>query len=472
MPPRLFLRMTVLLESLKSIVGDRGWTTDSADLEPHLMERRGRLRGETAIMVSPSTTSQVADVVRTCASEGVSVVPQGGNTGLCGGAIPDNSGEQVVLSLSRMNRIRSIDRDDYSILVEAGCILADVQKAAADAGLFFPLSLSAEGSCQIGGNLSTNAGGINVLHYGTARQQVLGLEVVLADGTIWNGLRTLRKDTAGFDLKQLFIGSEGTLGIITAAALKLWPHPGNTTTVLAALDAPGKAVELLARLRDEMGGNIQAFELMSDRCMRFVSRHISGVRMPFGDDHPWFVLSEVDAGVEPEVLENSLMRIFDEGLVEDVVIAKSQSESEELWRLRHSISEAQKPEGANLKHDISVPTGRIADFLVEGDSLVRKMMPTARLVAFGHVGDGNLHYNIAQPVGADGEAFLSDGLAVTEAIYDLVASMNGSFSAEHGVGLFKKPYLERYRGGIEISLMRTIKSALDPENTLNPGKVI
>ena len=464
--------MTVLLKSLKSIVGNRGWTTDAAALEPHLMERRGRLRGETAIMVSPSTTAQVADVVRACASEGVSVVPQGGNTGLCGGAIPDDSGEQVLLSLSRMKRIRSIDKVDSSILVEAGCILADVQKAAAESGQFFPLSLSAEGSCQIGGNLSTNAGGINVLRYGTARQQVLGLEVVLADGTVWDGLRTLRKDTAGFDLKQLFIGSEGTLGIITAATLKLWPHPGSTTTVLAALDAPGKAVELLARLHDEMGDNVQAFELMSDRCMRFVRRHIPDVRMPFGDDHPWFVLSEVNAGGDPEALEKCLMRVFDEGLVEDVVIAKNQAESDELWRLRHSISEAQKPEGANLKHDISVPTGRIADFLTEGDRLIRKMMPTARLVAFGHVGDGNLHYNVAQPVGADGEAFLNEGLALTEAIYDLVASMKGSFSAEHGVGLFKKPYLERYRGGTEISLMRTIKGALDPQNTLNPGKVI
>jgi FAD/FMN-containing dehydrogenase len=464
--------MTVLVESLKSIVGDRGWTTDAADLEPHLTERRGRLKGRTAIMVSPSTTTQVADVVRTCASEGVSVVPQGGNTGLCGGAIPDDSGEQVLLSLSRMNQIRSIDKEDSSILVEAGCILADVQKAATESGQFFPLSLSAEGSCQIGGNLSTNAGGINVLRYGTARQQVLGLEVVLANGTVWDGLRTLRKDTAGFDLKQLFIGSEGTLGIITAATLRLWPHPGNTTTVLAALDAPGKAVELLAQLREEMGGNVQAFELMSDRCMRFVSRHIPDVRMPFDDDHPWFVLSEVDARGDPEGLENSLMRVFDGGLVEDVVIAKNQAESDELWRLRHSISEAQKPEGANLKHDISVPTGRIAEFLAEGDRLIRKMMPTARLVAFGHVGDGNLHYNVAQPVGGDGEAFLNEGLALTEAIYDLVASMKGSFSAEHGVGLFKKPYLERYRGGAEISLMRTIKSALDPENTLNPGKVI
>jgi FAD/FMN-containing dehydrogenase len=464
--------MTVLLESLKSIVGERGWTTDASDLEPHLTERRGRLRGEAAIMVSPSTTNQVADIVRACAAEGVSVVPQGGNTGLCGGAIPDDSGEQVLLSLSRMNQIRSIDKEDSSIIVEAGCILADVQKAVADSGQCFPLSLSAEGSCQIGGNLSTNAGGINVLRYGTARQQVLGLEVVLADGSVWDGLRTLRKDTAGFDLKQMFIGSEGTLGIITAAALKMWPHPGDTITVLAALDAPAKAVQLLARLREEMGDKVQAFELMSDRCMRFVSRHIPDVRMPFGDDHPWCVLSEVDAGGDPEALENGLVRIFDEGLVKDVVIAKNQAESNQLWRLRHSISEAQKPEGANLKHDISVPTGRRADFLVEGDRLLQKMMPNARLVAFGHVGDGNLHYNIAQPVGADGEAFLNEGLALTEAIYDLVASMNGSFSAEHGVGIFKKPYMERYRGGIEITLMRTIKAALDPQNTLNPGKVI
>ncbi len=462
----------MLLETLKRIVGDKAWTTDAADLEPHVTERRGRLRGSTAIMVSPSTTSQVAEVVRACASAGISIVPQGGNTGLCGGAIPDNSGEQVLLSLSRMNRIRSIDKPDSSIVVEAGCILADVQKAATESGLFFPLSLSAEGSCQVGGNLSTNAGGINVLRYGTARQQVLGLEVVLANGTVWEGLRTLRKDTAGFDLKQLFVGSEGTLGIITAAALKLWPHPGNTTTILAALDAPGKAVELLTRLRAEVGHDVLALELMSDRCMRFVCRHIPDTRVPLDGEHPWFVLSEVGAAGDSGALENSLMRILEEGLVEDVVIAKNQAESEQLWRLRHSISEAQKPEGANLKHDISVPMGRIADFLADGERLVQDMMPTARLVTFGHVGDGNLHYNVAQPTGVDGDAFLREGLAVTEAIYDLVASMSGSFSAEHGVGVFKKPYLEQYRGGTEIALMRTIKGALDPENTLNPGKVI
>ena len=462
----------MLIDELKAIVGDRGWTTDANDLEPHLTERRGMVHGKTLVMVSPSSTREVAGIVRACADQRVAVVPQGGNTGLCGGAIPDASGEQVLLSLARMNNIRALDANDYSIVVEAGCILADIQQAAADSGRYFPLSLAAEGSCQIGGNLATNAGGLNVLRYGTARQQVLGLEVVLADGTVWDGLRTVRKDTAGYDLKQLFIGSEGTLGVITAAALRLWPKPGDTTTLLAALERPQQATELLSRLRDVVGDNVQAFELISDRCFRFVGRHLPGVQLPFDGGYPWFVLADIAAAFQSAALEDKLMGIIEAGIAADVVIAKSDAEAESLWEMRHAIPEAQKAEGASLKHDISVPTSRIADFMHEGGRLVESLTPGGRLVAFGHVGDGNLHFNVSQPPGEDEERFRDAGSALTEALYELADGMGGSFSAEHGVGSTKRHWLERYRGGPEIELMRTLKAALDPHNTLNPGKVI
>jgi len=462
----------MLLENLQAIVGEKGWSTDPVVLEPHLTERRGRLRGETLIMVSPNSTAQVADVVKTCAAEGVGVVPQGGNTGLCGGAIPDDSGTQVLLSLSRLNTIRTIDASDFSIVAEAGCVLADIQDAARSAGRFFPLSLTAEGSCQIGGNLSTNAGGINVIRYGSARQQVLGLEVVLADGTIWNGLRSLRKDTAGYDMKQLFLGSEGTLGIITAATLKLYPEPGDTATVFAALESSHDAVQLLGRMRERLSDRIQAFELISDRCLRFVDRHIPDTPPPFDGTHPWFVLCEIAIGGQTSIVEDALADAIEKGLISDAIIAKNSAESARLWRIRHSISEAQRFEGANLKHDISVPIGRIGQFLTEGEKLVKSMMPAARLVAFGHVGDGNLHYNIAQPVGADGARFLQEGIAVTEAVYDLVVELGGSISAEHGIGVFKKGFLKHYRSATELELMQVMKTAMDPQNTLNPGKVI
>jgi FAD/FMN-containing dehydrogenase len=462
----------VLIEELKTIVGDGGWTTDSADLELHVTERRGAVRGKTLIMVSPSSTSQVAAIVKACADAGTGVVPQGGNTGLCGGAIPDQSGNQVLLSLSRMNKIRGLNVDDYSIVVEAGCVLADVQKVAADAGRYFPLSLAAEGSCQIGGNLATNAGGLNVVRYGTARQQVLGLEVVLADGTVWDGLRTLRKDTAGYDLKQLFVGSEGTLGVITAAALKLWPQPGNKVTLLAALRDPQQAVVLLDKLRNVVGDGVQAFELISARCFRFVRRHFPDAQVPFDESYPWFVLTDVELRTDLDKFEDKLMGLIEEELVADAVIAKNESEATSLWRLRHAIPEAQKPEGASLKHDISVPMARIAEFVGEGERLVDSMMPEARLVAFGHVGDGNLHFNVTQPATADQEAFLAEGRALSDALYELAIGMGGSFSAEHGIGVLKKAHLLKFRGGTELDLMRKLKLALDPGNTLNPGKVI
>lgn len=462
----------MLLEKLKTIVGPGGWTCDPEELRPHLTDWRNVFRGETRIMVSPSTTDEVSRVVSTCASERISIVPQGGNTGLCGGAIPDETGDQVLLSTARLNRIRSINPQNYSMVVEAGCILSTIQDKAREHDRFFPLSLAAEGSCQIGGNLSTNAGGINVIRYGTARSHVLGLEVVLADGTIWDGLRSLRKDTAGYDMKQVFLGSEGTLGIITAASLRLYPDPGELTTVFAAIRSAHQSVELLASLRTSLADRIQAFELISDRALRFVARHIPGTRIPFDNDHSWYVLVDVALGADGGLLERELMRSIEDDLVLDAIIAKSNTEADALWRLRHSISEAQKHEGASLKHDISVPVGSIGEFLERAQSLVDEMLPNARLCTFGHVGDGNLHYNVSQPKDGDIEQFKTRGARLTNAIYDLVTEIGGSVSAEHGIGILKKGCLAKYRSGTELDLMQSLKRALDPQNTLNPGKVI
>ena len=464
--------MRTLTDQLKSIVGDSGWTSDPDELEPHLTEWRDVLRGATPIMVAPASTREVAEVVRACNEAGVGVVPQGGNTGLCGGAIPDTSGQQVLLSLSRMNAIRVVDPDDFSMEVEAGCVLAKVQQAAADADRLFPLSLAAEGSCQIGGNLATNAGGINVIRYGTARDQVLGLEVVLADGTVLDSLRSLRKDTAGYDLKQLFLGSEGTLGVITAATLRLYPRPLNPATALVALASAQRAVELLGKVRDAMSDQVQAFELISDRAMRFVDAHIERATNPFRESHPFYVLLDAGSGSNANQLEAMLNVALEMGLAADVIVAKNVAEAEAFWRIRHSISEAQKFEGGSLKHDVSVPIGRIGDFLERCEKVLVSHMADIRPVVFGHVGDGNLHYNVSQPVGLERQHFAEQGEHITTAIYDLVTEMGGSISAEHGIGVLKRDALLRYRSSAEIALMRTLKKALDPANTLNPGKVI
>lgn len=464
--------MTMLLETLKGIVGDAGWTTDAQELEPHLRERRGAVAGRTLVMVSPDSTEQVAAIVSACAAAGTGVVPHGGNTGLCGGAMPDDSGEQVLLSLSRMNRIRSVSADDFSMTVEAGCILQNAQAAAAAVDRLLALSLASEGSCQVGGNISTNAGGINVIRYGTMRQQVLGLEVVLANGEIWNGLRSLRKDTGGYDLKQLFIGSEGTLGIITAATLRLFPAVQETTTALVAVESATMAVELLGRLRAQLSDQLLAFELMSERAFLYGSRHAQSSARPFSEQYPWLVLLDVAAGGTSRDLQEDLVDELSAGRVLDAVVAKSIAEAEQLWRIRHAISEGQKAEGVSIKHDISVPIGRINDFMVTAEQRILGMIPDARIVAFGHVGDGNLHYNITQPEGADAEQFRRAAMTASQAVYELVDELGGSFSAEHGVGTLKKSLLETFRGDTEIAMMRTVKAALDPHNTLNPGKVI
>jgi FAD/FMN-containing dehydrogenase len=461
-----------LIEQLKEIVGPSGWKSDRADLEPYLTDWRGAFTGETLLMVAPATTEEVSRIVMACAAAGVAIVPQGGNTSLCGGSVPDESGKQVLLSLARMNQIRDVDPENFSMDVEAGCILVTIQEAATAAACSFPLSLGAEGSCHIGGNLSTDAGGMNVIRYGTARSLVLGLEVVLADGSVLNSMRSLRKDTAGYDLKQLFIGSEGTLGIITAASLRLFPDPGEMSTALVAIRDSGDSVRLLAELRRSLADRIEAFELVSGRVFELVERHIPDAKLPFDESYDWYVLIEAATQGNPAELEDALAMLADESLWLDAVIAKSEAEAQRLWRLRHSISEAERQHGIALKHDISVPIGKMQEFLVRGGKLIRKLAPDAELLAFGHVGDGNLHYNVSLPRGLTMDQWHELGEPVTTAIYDLVDQLGGSFSAEHGVGRLKKPYLAKHRGGSEISLMRALKKTLDPNNILNPGKVI
>ena len=464
--------MTVLIERLQEIVGSGGWTSDPQELQPHLTEWRGVYEGRALIMVKPRTTDEVVAIVRACADYNTAIVPQGGNTSMCGGAVPDASGEQVILNLSRMNRVLDVDAGNFSMTVQAGCLLATAQEAARAAGRYFPLSLGAEGSCQIGGNIATNAGGINVGRYGTARALVLGLEVVLANGTVLDNLRSLRKDTAGYDLKQLFIGSEGTLGIITAASLRLFPDPGHLATALVGIDSAGAAVELLGSLKTKLEDRIESFELVSRRVFNLVETHIPNASLPFEEEYPWYVLIEAATGADPELLASALLQEAEDGRLLDAVIAKNETEAADLWRLRHSIAEAERQDGKALKHDISVPLSKMQEFLVRGDQLLDERWPEARLVAFGHVGDGNLHYNVVLPRGLSAEEWTAEGERVTGALYDLVHSLNGSFSAEHGVGQSKKAYLASYRAGPELDLMRSLKKMLDPANILNPGKVI
>ncbi len=460
----------MLIDSLKNIVGPKGWADTAATLAPHLREWRGAVQGKTPIMLLPATTNEVAEILQLCAQARVAIVPQGGNTGMCAGAVPDESGSQVLLNLARLNRIRNVDAADFSMIVEAGCILANVKAAASEAGRYFPLSLGAEGSCQIGGNVSTNAGGINVLRYGTARHFVLGLEVVLANGTIWNGLKTLRKDTAGYDLKQLFIGSEGTLGIITAAALRLFPHPGPTTTALLALKHVRDAIALLGMFQNALPDRVQAFELIGELPLAYVAQYIPGAKLPFGQRYPWYVLTEL-AHAEHNAVEKLLAQCHEKMLIATAIVAKNEREAASLWDLRHAISEAEKHAGVGLKHDISVPISRLEEFLESAEAALAKTIPAARVVAFGHLGDGNLHYNVLLPPSTSAAQDHQRHLATT-IVYDLVAEFGGSFSAEHGVGRLKKEYLTHYKDAIELTLMRELKSTLDPHGILNPGKVL
>ena len=466
------------LDALRTAVGGQHVLT-GADAAAYLTDWRGRFSGNARAAVRPGTPDEVAAVVKLCAANGVPIVPQGGNTSLCGAATPDASGQAIVLLLTRMNRVRGIDTANDTIEVEAGCVLQNVQAAARDAGRLFPLSLAAEGSCTIGGNLATNAGGTQVLRYGNMRELALGLEVVTAAGEVWHGLRGLRKDNTGYDLRDLFIGSEGTLGIITAATLKLFPQPAARATALLALDSIDAAVKVLALARHGFGAALTGFELMSGLCLQLVAQHFPQQRLPFDGDSaalPWFALLELsDSESEAharERFETVIGAALEAGEVHDAVIAQSLAQTQALWHLRESIPLAEKETGKSLKHDVSVPVSRMAGFVADTNAALQQAFPGIRHVIFGHLGDGNLHYNAAPGAGWAEDALLAQQDAVAQIVYEHVHAVAGSISAEHGVGQLKRDELPHYKGAVAISLMHALKRALDPQGILNPGKVL
>ena len=476
MDPSADTHTAAMLARIAEVVGPQGVLTSTEDIEPHVIDWRGAYRGATPLVVRPANAEEVAAVVKLCAGTGTPIVPQGGNTSLCGGSVPHADGREIVLSLTRMNRIRAIDLDNDTITVEAGCVLANLQKAADDADRLFPLSLAAEGSCQIGGNLSTNAGGVAVLRYGNARDLVLGLEVVLADGQIWNGLRGLRKDNTGYDLKHLFIGAEGTLGIITAAVLKLFPRPKKKATALVAVRDPQAAVALLSHVRGHCGDRLTGFEIIARVCLDLVLQHIQDSHDPLSQRYPWYVLVELSdtlaASPLEQTLEQTLTEAIEIGLAQDAVIAASEAQARALWALRENISEAQRIDGVSIKHDVSVPVSCISEFMRRADEALMQAFPAIRIVAFGHIGDGNIHYNCSKPQTAENRVFLASQADVNRIVYDIVASLGGSISAEHGLGQLKRDEIGRYKSALELELMRSVKRALDPHNLMNPGKVL
>jgi len=470
--------MNDLLQTLRAAVGARQvLTPDAVDLSAYEQDWRRRQRGRALAVVRPGSTEEVAAVVRACAAAGVSIVPQGGNTGLVVGSVPDASGTQVLLSLQRMNRVRALDAANLTLTLDAGCILQAAQQAAEAAGLLLPLSLAAEGSCTIGGNLASNAGGTQVLRYGNARELCLGLEVVTPQGEIWDGLVGLRKDNTGYDLRDLYIGSEGTLGIITAATLKLQPQPAARLTAWAAVPSVEAAVELLGLAQRQLGAGLTGFEAMSRFALSLVDKHYPQLRVPLWRDHPWCVLLEnSDSESEDharERFEALLELAFEQGCVGDAVVAESLAQAHNLWHCRESISLAQSEEGLNIKHDISLPVSAIPAFCAETDALLAAETPGVRLVNFGHLGDGNLHYNVQAPEGDDPAAFLREQEErINHIVYDSVRRFGGSISAEHGIGSLKAGTLPQYKHPVAMTLMRRLKAALDPQNIMNPGRVL
>ncbi|MBO0736797.1 MAG: FAD-binding oxidoreductase [Alphaproteobacteria bacterium] len=463
------------VERIKATVGPNGWIADPDEQEPYLTEARRLYRGATRLVVRPASTAEVAAVVRICAEAVLPIVPQGGNTGLVGGGVPPEDGHNIVLALGRMNRIRAIDPVNFTMTVEAGCILAQLQQAASEVDRLFPLSLGAEGSCQIGGNLSTNAGGIAVLRYGNARELTLGLEVVLPDGQVWDALRGLRKDNTGYDLKQLFIGGEGTLGIITAATVKLFPKPCEVETALLGLARVEDVMELFARARAATADQLTAFELIPRAALDLALVHVPGTIDPLPARHPWYVLlelssSQTESGIRG-LLERLLETALDEELIANGVIAESGAQAKELWRIREAIVEAQNYSGS-IKHDVSVPVSRVAEFIIRATAGVRQRLPAIRPMAFGHVGDGNIHFNLTQPERADTAAYLARWQEFNDIVHGVVRDLGGSISAEHGVGRMKCQEITHYKSPVEIELMRRVKCALDPANIMNPGKVV
>jgi len=463
------------LSAFKDIVGPQGFWDDPADMAPKLVEGRGKYQGRTALVLRPKSTAEVCKIMEVCAAHRIAVVPQGGNTGMVGGQIPDGSGKQIVLCLERMTAIRACDPLNNTIAVEAGLTLQQVQEAAEKAGRLFPLSLGAEGTCQIGGNLATNAGGTAVLRYGNARELCLGLEVVLADGRVLNLMTGLRKDNTGYDLKDLFIGSEGTLGIITAAVLKLFPRPQSVETLMVAVDEPANAVALLSEAQAATGGQITAFEIMPQIAVEFAVSHSDGVRAPFPASHPWIVLIEASSGADTNLrgaIETLLSQAFEQGLIRDAVRAESNAQAQGLWAVREAIPHAQKFEGGSIKHDVSVPVSAMPDFITDATRTAEALIPGVRVCAFGHIGDGNVHFNVSQPVGMETQAYLARWDEMQSAIHAVVARFGGAISAEHGIGQMKRDALGRYKDPVALGLMAGIKQSLDPLGLLNPGKVL
>jgi FAD/FMN-containing dehydrogenase len=467
---------TAFLDQLRQIVGPQGFFDQPFDVEPYTVDHRKLYRGKTSLVVRPESTQQVAAILKASNKARVGVVPVGGNTGYCGGATPSEDGSQIVLSMARMKRVRAIDPHNYTMIAEAGCVLADVQAAASSADRLFPLSLGSEGSCQLGGNLSTNAGGTAVLRYGMMRDLVLGLEVVLPDGRVLDGLKSLRKDNTGYDLRDLFIGAEGTLGVITAAAIKLFSRPQVVVTAFVAVPGPQAAVALLSRLRSASGDAVSTFELVPRIGIELVTQHISKTSDPFAERYEWYVLIEVGGGKHASglraAMESELEFAMEANEILNAVFAESEAQREALWRLRETIPEAQRLDGASIKHDISVTTTELPHFITEGSAAILSIAPRGRIVAYGHMGDGNLHFNVNQARDESAESFLALAPRLNRAVHDLVARYGGSFSAEHGIGKLKRDELLHYKSPTAIELMRSIKQALDPNGIMNPGKVI
>jgi FAD/FMN-containing dehydrogenase len=474
--PDTVLPATTLLDAIRTIVGDRGILTETADTAPYSEDWRRLYRGHTSAVIRPGTTAELAAVVKLCAASATPIVPQGGNTSMVGGAVPNEDGSELILSTARLNRIRDLDPADMTLTIEAGVTLKAAQLAAAEQGCLLPLSISSEGTAQIGGVLAVNAGGNNTVRYGNARDLVLGLEVVLPDGTIWNGLRRLRKDNTGYCLRQLFVGSEGTLGIITAAVLKLVPQSKEIAVALCGVETPEAALSLFTRFQAHDAASISAFELMSGLGMSFVLKHIPGTVLPLESLAPFYVLVELasprpDAGLRG-MLESVLEQALDDGIVQDAAIAESDAQRTAIWKLREEHSEGQKREGASVKNDVSVPVSKVPAFIRKATAACEALMPGVRVVPFGHMGDGNIHFNLEQPVDSDAAWFLGQDHAIMDAVNDVVREYDGSFSAEHGIGKLKPYMMPDWRGGAELALMQRIKAAIDPLGIMNPGKVL
>ena len=464
-----------LLDRFAALVGERYALKEGHDQEPFLKEWRDRYHGKTPLVLLPGSVEEVSAIMRLADETGTPIVPQGGNTGLVGGQIPNMDGTEIVLSLKRLNRVRAVDAASDTMDVEAGVTLLAVQQAAEAAGRLFPLSLASEGSCTIGGNISSNAGGTAVIAYGNTRDLVLGLEVVLADGRIWHGMRHLRKDNTGYDLRNLFIGAEGTLGIITAAVLKLFPRPRSVVTAFVGLQHPSAALQLLQLARETGGGTVTSFELLPRRGIEFVVHHVPSTREPLTAPFPWYVLVEISSSA-PQGLDDAmaelLMAAHERGFIDDAVVAASLDQAADFWRLRELLSESQKFEGGSIKHDVSVPIRLVPAFLDKAIAAVEAFLPGARPLPFGHLGDGNIHFNVSQPVGGDKAAFLAQWEAVNKVVHDIVAEFGGSISAEHGIGRAKRHLLPDVKDPVEMAMMRAVKATLDPKNLLNPGKVL